>query len=481
MPEDDGTQDEQIHFSTKAAEEVGFDKFARRQAQLQGIHVLVLDYMHICAQFLSDERDEILRICADITELDLSGNLFESLDEILDICKLIPKLQSLVLDGNHFPASNDHILPNDSKLHNIRSLSLSKTLLTWPEISLIAVQFPDLRALTLANNSLSATDRFPLLQALSRIDLSGNSFTSLSDLKGISSCTSLRSLMLKHNYIHAESTGDAYEDSTLLFSKSLNEVDLAFNHISSWSFINSLANAFPGMKHLRTSGNPLYNHLRSAEGRTLTTEVGHMLTLARLPQLETLNYSKISEKERLNAETYYLGQIAVDLSNASPEKGSEILRQHPRWSTLCEEYGEPTIRRKPGKDEVDPDSLAARLVTFTFELAPGTFSSASLRTWSEEIPKSCSLYSILGRVGKRLGVMPLKLRLIWETGEQDPAGRASGYNGPEWWDSSDDEAENAGREHDLVWREVELSPGTAAVGTYIESHEAKIRVEMMTD
>ena len=105
-------------------------------------------------------------------------------------------------------------------------------------------------------------------------------------------------------------------------------------------------------------------------------------------KLEYLNYSKITDKEKLNAETYYLGQIAIELSSAPAGGEAAVLAQHPRYKELCEEYGEPSIWRNADKDEHDSNSLAARLVNVTFNLADDLFPDRQPRSWKKEIPKS---------------------------------------------------------------------------------------------
>jgi hypothetical protein len=213
-----------------------------------------------------------------------------------------------------------------------------------------------------------------------------------------------------------------------------------------------------------------------------------MLTIARLPNLKTLNYSTITAKERPNAETYYLNQIAAEISLVTTGPGgiAAVKAAHPRWSELVEEYGEPVISSSTASTgsangAVDPNSLAARLATLTFYLAdPAVFPHmpAAEREWKEELPKSFDIYFVLGRVGKELGVLPLNLRLIWETGEWDPAQRSTSQAEIEEWDSEDEEGGEAETGREMVKREVELVPGTRALGTYIEGREARVRVEV---
>jgi hypothetical protein len=202
-----------------------------------------------------------------------------------------------------------------------------------------------------------------------------------------------------------------------------------------------------------------------------------MLTIARLPQLSTLNYSKITDKERLNSESYYLSQIGKELSLSPKEKEKEILESHPRWKELCEEYGEPKVERQE-TSTIDPNSLAARLLACSV-YSPSAAGNANLPNEEKplvvEIPKSCSIYKVHGILGRRLGVEPLRLRLILETGEKDRVDMAT-WNGVEEWDSDEEDAEEVGEE----WkeREEELIGGTRPLGTFVDGAKARIRVEL---
>jgi hypothetical protein len=474
MPEFHESDTQFVYFSGKRAEEVGFEKFHQRQAKLQGIRVLVLDHMQIRPRGPLDDQEHIAEICSDITDLDLSGNLFEDFHEILNLCGHLPKLRVLTLDGNRFAVhlDQDHIA-----LPSVQALGLSRTLVDPAEFSSLIssgnITFPSLKSLNLANNEYRGPFRLQLPPTLSSVNLSGNEFASLSDLIDLGvSCPLLRTLVLKQNQISAVHSDESQiTDSALPVA----ELDLSYNAISSFTFFNDMnSTTFPQLKHLRVTGNPLYKSLVSAEGKPLAAEDGYMLTIARLPQLKYLNYSKITEKERLNAETYYLGQIAAELARAPPGEHSTVLARHPRYKALCKEYGEPTIQRQLAKDELDPNSLAAKLVTVTFTLSDGLLPQTSQRSWTQEIPKSFNIYAVLGMVGKRLGLRPLELRLILESNENDPVGKESGYDGPGWWDSGDDEAETT--KDRWVKRQVELVTGTSSLGTFIEAAAAHVRV-----
>ncbi|KAK0880975.1 hypothetical protein LTR87_005282 [Friedmanniomyces endolithicus] len=469
---------EVIYFSSKQAEEVGFDKFARRQAELRGIFVIVLDRMRIRHRADDPGVDAIAEMCQEITELDVGSNLFGTLGEVYDLCRRLPKLRSLTLDGNRVSVKDSHHTPRGC-FNSIRTLSLSNVLLDWgTELApLLQDCFPGVQALAATNNEWSSTpcnDGLP--SGLKTLDLSNNAFTSLADLPGVAN-SGVETLVLKNcNVTTVSSSADSKH---LPIFASVQELDVRHNNIIDWTFFNQLPATFPALKHLRTTGNPLYTNLMTHDTKLLTAEDGYMLTIARLPDLETLNYSRVTEKDRLNAETYYLSLIAAELSSTSTDvEAAGVRERHPRFAALCETYGEPTITRKTvlADGEVDPNSLAARLVRITFV--------SGAVTWVEELPKSLSVYALLGIVGKKLGVIPLRLRFIMETGEQDSVARESAsYQGPHWWcsDSEDEDdclpTDEVDERTSWAMREVEMFAGTRAVGTYVEGTEARVRVE----
>lgn len=481
MPEDAGTGRDAVYFSTKQAEEVGFEKFAKRQAALHGIKTIVLDHMRISGKRLDSEQDAIKESCKDIMHLDLGSNLFETLEEVVGLISLLPKLTTLVLDGNRFKFE----IGQDRKFEigqdraasvaRISTLSLSHTLLLWSEIASVLSVFSATTRLMAAGNHLESLGPEHLPPCIEEIDLSENSFLALSGLTHLSKLPRLRKLGLKHNRVGLMKHTSANQHPPDM-SVTVVDIDLAHNAIATWSFFDSLPPAYPALKHLRVTGNPLYKDLRSAEGKPLTAADGYMLTMARLPHLDTLNYSNITEKERINADNYYLRQIASELSVVPPEKVAETLAKHPRWKALCEEYGDPVIDRASKADAVDPHSLAARLITINFNLAQRSSLQHTVRSWKCEVPKSFTIFALLGIVGKRLCISPLKLRLVWESGEKDPTTGTSDGS-VQWWDSDDDEAVVVSNAADLVSREVELVAGTRAVGSYIESGKANVRVE----
>lgn len=498
----DPPPDQPIKISGKEVEEVGFEKVKKRLAELGGLRIVLLDGLYVQRplaehtephQASSSEKirhrystmTDIREVCPRIVDLDLGRNLFEDWREIASICSQLEHLRSLRVDGNRFSTCLFTDVEADcfkSIFGKVQSLSLEDTLLNWKDVIRIVSSFGSLQYLSISNNHFEKLDYFSIdqfPQSVTHIALEYSDFTSLSDLLVLNNLRTLEKLVLKNNAIsNTQSSSDQIQ-----FPPSLREVDLSHNDISSWSFISALHDIFPGMTSLRIAHNPLFQALHAPDGRSLSADDGYMLTIARLSRLKILNYSPISPKDRLNAESYYLSLITQELSLAPESEADKIIARHPRWTELCEEYGEPVIRRS-GEKRIDPNSLEAQLIRFRFRLdKEAAIGSMSLdeesRLYEVELPRSFSTYSVQGVVGKHFGLRPWTLRLIWETGEWDASKPRERENFEEW-DSEDDDEQETNLGNQRVRRVVELVPGTRAIGTWVEGSEIDVKVEIRT-
>lgn len=356
-------------------------------------------------------------------------------------------------------------------------------LLTWSEVWTFIEAFPSIKELSASENELSSLRFDPLYRPLARLTLTSltleyNSFTSLADLEGIVGLTALEKLHLKGNRIR--SLTSSRSANPLIFGKRLHYVDLSYNDVLDWDFVDHLPDVFPGLTSLRFSHNPIYEVQEGSE--KVNNDVNYMLTLARLKNLKSLNYSNISVAERSNAEMFYLSRIGKAMATVSAEREAEIIIQHPRYSELCELYGPPHVVR--ADTNIDPNWLDARLIKFTFTVAAHTFKGQDT-AWTriKEIPKGFDMYQIKGIVGSFWNIPPLELRLVWETGQWDPV---AGYEDEEE-DSSDEEmnesasnkkGEEIRAKGQWMKREVELEESTRQVGFTVDGMEATVRVEL---
>lgn len=89
-----------IQFSGKVAEEVGFEKTRRQQADLSELRFAILDGARI-TDIGHQDQDQgakpVRDICPRVRELDLSRNLFTHIGQVVRICAELPELHSLRL------------------------------------------------------------------------------------------------------------------------------------------------------------------------------------------------------------------------------------------------------------------------------------------------------------------------------------------------------------------------------------------------
>lgn len=400
----------------------------------------------------------------------------------------------------------------------VKELALDETLLRWDGICHVAHCFESLATLHASTNQLSLLSPSfgikPAPETLTTVYLEFNDFTALSDLACLAQLASLKNLHLKGNNISTV-TIDAPHD-TPVFSHTLTHLDISYNKISSWSFVDALPDSFPGLNSLRLAHNPVYEDpgfdkssassapaagaAAAAGSKATVTEEAYMITVGRLACLQALNFSAVTPTDRTNAEMFYLSRIGRQLSSVpdSPEAEAIVTAQHRRYAELCELYDEPVVVRRK---EVNPAFLEARLVNVAFRFCPPDVDTkddsgeGAVEVRSVQIPKAFDMYAVKGIAGRLFGCEPLKLRLIWETGEWDPV---AGFE--EAGDSSDEEDEGAAGKREAVedagaaredagarlgsktgrWvkREEELKDSPRQFGFCVDGFEVTIRVEL---
>lgn len=169
-----------------------------------------------------------------------------------------------------------------------------------------------------------------------------------------------------------------------------------------------------------------------------------------------------------------MSQISLELSLAAPERSAAICARHARYGELCDIYGKPIIKRNV-ESAINPNSMAARLITATIKLGEGIAESVMntkrkddrFDNLSMEIPQGYTVYNALGIIGKRLGLIPASLRLVLETNEELPTSR----------DESEPNDGNDNMSEGARYQEEDLDPPTRALRTWIDGDIAVFRVE----
>lgn len=390
----------------------------------------------------------------------------------------------------------------EAAFSGVKELAVDETLLSWDETCHIAARFPSLSLLYASSNQLSRLSAIPpstLTTSLTSVYLEFNEFTSLSDIASLAALTSLHDLHLKGNSISVIESDSM--DGAPVFSSTLVYLDISYNKIHSWSFIDAVPDSFPGLVSLRLAHNPVYDNpgfnandasdSAASAAKATVTEEAYMLTIGRLASLTSLNFSAVTTTDRNNAEMFYLSRISRQLASVpeTPEAEAKVIAQHRRYKELCELYGAPVVNRRK---EVNPAFLEARLINVTFQFHPRDPSDAGMTETVIEkraqIPKAFDIYAVKGIAGRLFGRAPLSLRLIWETGEWDPV---AGYD-DDAGDSSDEdedavvdqgeanqdgEAQPTNKAGRWIKREAELKDSPRQFGFCVDGFDVTIRVE----
>ncbi|KAF9876467.1 tubulin-specific chaperone [Colletotrichum karsti] len=477
-----------VFFGKKPAEEVGFDKIRRQLARVEDLTIVILDGARVAVDVAPGDKG-VRETSPLVTELDLSRNLFEEFGQVVRICGELESLGSLRLNGNRF-----RVIENEETkaFAKVTELELEETLLDWESLSGVARKFPLLSSFSCSLNQLSTLPTVSfghLADTLTTLDLEFNEFASFSELASLASLTSLRNLHLKGNNI---STISHPSVPAPVFPPALQYVDISYNAVTSWSFVDALPSSFPGLTALRFAHNPIYERPDpEAQGgggnQTKSTDEAYMVTIGRLGCLKALNFTSISASDRSNAEMFYLSRIARQLASVPEAAEAEVLAQHARYAELCAIYGAPDVIRR---DEINPSYLEARLITvhFSHHATTENPTETTITTKTTTLPKSSDIYAVKGVAGRLFGKEPLRLRLVWETGEWDPV---AGFDEDEDADDSSDEEDAArgggeaaeagtaqeGKGGRWVKREVELKDGPRQLGFCVDGLDVKIRVE----
>ncbi|KAK9313967.1 hypothetical protein V1522DRAFT_405891 [Lipomyces starkeyi] len=307
-----------IMFGNKVAERVGFDKIRKLQAQLDKLSLVALD-----RQCIAYPSDGLCSFCPSIQELDLSCNLFDDLVDVAKITVQLPRLRLLRLNGNRLiswelPEEYEHAFLN------IQVISLASTLIPLGSISRLPKLFPAARECSLARNYLASADIYFSVtwRSLESLDLSYNRFTTIPSLKLPDGATlPITSLNVSHNSI-----SEIHSTSWREHTPSLHALDLRRNNLKTWKDVDTLASQFTTITDVRIQWNPFMDGLAYDDV--------HLAVIARWASLTALNGMKIDEKERMNAEIFFMAKVA---KKHVPDFDLDC----PRWKQLCDIYGPP--------------------------------------------------------------------------------------------------------------------------------------------
>ncbi|CAL5184106.1 unnamed protein product [Lathyrus oleraceus] len=268
-----------------------------------------------------------------IKELDLSGNLLSEWKDVGIICEQLPALKALNLSYNLMSPYKSEL----PLLKSIRILVLNNTGVDWEQVELLRLSLTTIEELHIMGNNISkilpvsSSSMVQGFDTLRLLNLEDNCIAEWSEIMKLSQLRCLEQLYLNKNCLSSlfyPDNGLQYHDSEVTDCKPFQNLRcllLGDNDISDLASVDSL-NLFPNLVEIRLSGNPITDTTRGG--------VPRFVSIARLANIQILNGSEITSRERKDSEIRYV-RLVVSRLHASPEE----IKQHPRFSELKNFYG----------------------------------------------------------------------------------------------------------------------------------------------
>ncbi|RCI07047.1 hypothetical protein CU098_013582 [Rhizopus stolonifer] len=266
----------------------------------------------------ADAPDQISEAKLTIEDLDLSRNLISDWETVSLIASQLPQLVILRLNHLRFTSPPREGL----SLHNLKTLALNYTAISWNDIQLLSSSLPKLEDLQLGGNELSELSEINL-PYLKCLNLEDNQINDWNQVAKLGSLPKLEILFLNGNQITK-----IHSTSNDLFP-ALNYLRLDNNLIDNWDSLNAL-NQITSLTKIRCKHNPITKDMDKE------LEAAHIA--GRIKNLTHINGNTLTARERTDLERYYLKFCTKDGSTKE-----DIAAVHPRYTELCAQHGEPDL------------------------------------------------------------------------------------------------------------------------------------------
>jgi hypothetical protein len=397
----------------------------RGRQQLEVVEEISLRMLGISGPCGVEERREMEESFGHIKGIDLAGNLLSDWQDVFEIMRQFPSLESVSLASNRI---NDLGLVVAAEFPRIRALNLNNCNVgSFKSVRLIGQSMPQLEELCLAHANLadiencistesSSTELESFFQNLVLLDLSDCRLTSWElQILPFGALPKLESLILNDNAIEFISiTGDIIKTEQSAFP-SLASLQLAGNPIAKWTSLDDL-NKINSLRSLRLRNTPLTESLGVGEVRSTA--------IARFPNLEYFNASPISERERLEAERRYVSTVARELLLISSEallsgnanqssadaqndekpidpKQAQVYARHPRFQALVSKHKD-TMMALTTSDSTNSGKIGEDIINITIRsMAAG---SCDVPPLQKRLPRSLQVGRIKAMCARAFGL-----------------------------------------------------------------------------
>uniref|UniRef100_T1III1 Ubiquitin-like domain-containing protein n=1 Tax=Strigamia maritima TaxID=126957 RepID=T1III1_STRMM len=270
------------------------------------------------------DLEQLEPMCRYVRELDLAKNRLNNLCEVEKILGLMNRLTFLNLSSNNLSQGGNLHIDNVS-VETMKWLVLNSTYIPCEAVELILACMPNLEELYLSLNGYKhiGMDQNKLADSIHLIHVSGNPITNWEDITKLGQkFPNLETLVMADCLIRGiendEIIGAAFEK--------LQSLNISNNKIDSWEEIDKFR-SFPSLIDLRLLGLPLLEHYNPQERR--------LLMIGRLPNIERLNGSRISDLEREDAERAFIRYYMQKPPHEQPNRYGELIAKHGRLDPLA--------------------------------------------------------------------------------------------------------------------------------------------------
>ncbi|XP_021917557.1 tubulin-specific chaperone E isoform X2 [Zootermopsis nevadensis] len=362
-------------------EVVGFDKVNKQQSQFEELRVICLRGQNVNGP---GEEGELLQVCPNIQELDLSQNLLHSWQCLARIANQLRHLRVLNVSENQLQIPPQPVEYQGS-FQSLEHVIMGRMEYVWSQILDCATMWPFVEKLQVPFNNITTLDAPPegILHHLKSLDLEGNL---INDWREINKLGQLPCL----EYLNASDVGvkEVYfpvcetEQKTRLFP-ALKQLNLSRNNIDSLESMNEL-NKLLLLEELRFHQNPVL--------QDKSAETSRQLIIARIGNLKNLNGAPVTTDERKGAEIDYLKKHSevwlreAKLSDVTIHKPilDKFIQTHPRYPLLVDKYGAPG-------EEYTARKFSTNLITVEI-FSP----DHGGRSYTKKLPQSMQVQTLIG-------------------------------------------------------------------------------------
>jgi len=370
--------------------------------------------------------------------IDLAGNLLSDWEDVLNILRLFPNLQTISLASNRI--NNLGTVSMGTSFLKVKSLNLNKcNISSFQTIASIGAAMPILEELCVAHCNLADVESFDpssetnqdenklerIFKNLVLLDLSDCQLTSWQrHIMKLHNLPQLESLIVNDNSIECIEVM-AVGDQSAVFPN-LTSLQLAGTKISTWTALDPL-NSISSLRSLRLRNTPLTNTLGVGEVRSTA--------IARLPNLEYFNASPITTRERVEAERRYVSTVSRELllvssgvnlaserdssgGEGGSEKQAQLFAKHSQFQLLLDKHKDTMLSlANAGSGSSNQGSIGEEIINVTIRSMAAV--SCDMEPLMKRLPRSLKVGRIKTMCAKYFRV-DIDLQMLHFRAEGDP-------------------------------------------------------------